>query len=154
MKNTALLMNMIDRYNALAYTHNYIFGFEYHGNIYMSYADSEILPFILTLDKASGGQGMQLRFYATKDVKDVLMTSAILLCSKEYFNDCFENSKYNRGEVFEKLVTESFGQEWHKDNVPFTEDGDITVNGTAYQVKYAKASFTNEKILAKLEKRA
>ena len=61
----------------------------------------------------------------------------------------FEESKYNRGEIFEKLVTEFYGQKWEKDNVPFTDDGDLTVNGIAYQIKFQKATFTSEKQLAR-----
>ena len=69
---------------------------------------------------------------------------AQVLCSEEFFNDLVAMSKYNRGEVFEKLVTELNGQEWEKDNVLFTEDGDLTVDGTAYQLKFEKATFINE----------
>ena len=54
------------------------------------------------------------------------------------------------GEVFEKMETEKAGQTWTKDNVPFTIDGDLTVDGIAYQIKYEGATFTNEKTLAKL----
>jgi len=152
MKNTALLLNMIDRYNALAYTHEYIFGFCFGGNVYMAYANASVLPAILCVDKASRGQGMALRFCPNKDIKTALMAGAELICSKEYFEDMLANSKYNKGELFEKLVTEALGQVWHKDNVPFTEDGDVTANGIAYQVKFEKSTFTNEKILAKLER--
>jgi hypothetical protein len=63
------------------------------------------------------------------------------------------DSKYNKGEIFEKLVTEAYGQEWVKDNIPFTEAGDIEVDGHAYQIKYEKATFTNEKSLMKMENR-
>ena len=150
--NTALLLNLIDRYDDLAYTHLYIFGFTLDGNVYMAYANSSMLPAVLCVDKASRGQGMALRFCPNKDIKLALMTEAELVCSKQYFEDMLENSKYNKGELFEKLVTERFGQVWHKDNVPFTEDGDVTVEGTAYQVKFERATFTNEKILAKLER--
>jgi hypothetical protein len=66
------------------------------------------------------------------------------------FETLVEESKYNKGEIFEKLVTENFGQEWTKDNVPFTKGGDLTVNGIAYQIKFEKATFTNEKTLARL----
>ena len=61
-------------------------------------------------------------------------------------------SKYNRGEVFEKLITEYFGQTWVKDNIPYTEAVDIEVDGIAYQIKFEKATFTNEKTLARLPK--
>lgn len=151
MKNTALLLNLINRYNNLAYTHNYIFGFQFCGNVYFAHTDADILPAILTVDKASRGQGMALRFCPTKDIKAALMTSATLLCSKEYFEDELERTKYNKGELFEKMVTEYYGKKWHKDTVPFTQDGDLTVGKTAYQIKYERASFTNEKILARLE---
>ena len=58
-----------------------------------------------------------------------------------------ETTKYNKGEIFEKLITEYFGMKWEKDNVPFTEGGDIEINGKAFQIKYEKATFTNEKFL-------
>lgn len=152
MTNTALFMNLIDRYNAVAYTHEYIWGFEYKGNIYMSMTDSSAMAHVCKLDKASRGCGMALRFCPTTDQKLALMAGAQVLCSKKYFEEVYADSKYNRGEIFEKMVTEYFGQEWEKDNVPFTEDGDITVDGIAYQIKFQKATFCNEKSIANLEK--
>lgn len=152
MTNTALFMNLIDRYNAVAYTHQYIWGFEFKGNIYMAITDSAVMPFVCKLDKASRGAGYALRFCPTADQKMVLMPNATLLCSKKFFEETVAASKYNKGEIFEKMVTEHFGQVWTKDAVPFTEDGDITVNGIAYQIKFQKATFCNEKSIANLEK--
>ena len=80
------------------------------------------------------------------------MPNAGLLCSEKFFEEQVASTKYNKGEIFEKMVTEYFGQEWEKDNVPFTEDGDITVNGVAYQIKFQKATFCNEKSIANLER--
>ena len=152
MKNIALFKNMIDRYEAVAYTHEYIWGFEYKGNIYMTVTDGTVLPFVTCLDKASRGAGYALRFKPTVAQKLVLLAGAQVLCSKAYFEETVTASKYNSGEIFEKMVTEFFGQVWTKDNVPFTEDGDITVNGIAYQIKFQKASFCNERSLANLER--
>ena len=152
MTNTALYLNLIDRYNALSYTHDYIFGFSFAGNIYMAYADKDLLPAILCLDKASRGQGYALRFCPNKDIKIALMTNAVLICSKKYFDDTLSKSKYNKGELFEKLVTEYYGQEWHKDNIPFTKAGDLKVGNISYQIKFERATFTNEKTLMKLER--
>ena len=67
-----------------------------------------------------------------------------VLCSTEYFEATVKASKYNKGEILEKMVTEYFGQTWTKDNVPYTEDGDITVDGIKYQIKFEKATFINE----------
>ena len=152
MTNTALFMNLIDRYNTVAFTHNYIWGFIYKKNVYMAITTSEVMPYICTLDKASRGAGYALRFCPNNAQKVVLMPESTLLCSEDFFKETVADSKYNAGEIFEKMVTEYFGQEWTKDNVPFTEDGDITVDGIAYQIKFQKATFCNEKSIANLEK--
>ena len=152
MTNLTLFANLINRYNALAYTHNYIFGFAYEGNIYVLTTTSEILPYILKLDVASRGAGYSLRFKPVKAQKVFMLNNSEILCSEKYFNEIVKNSPYNNGEIFEKLITEKFGQKWIKDNVPFTKAGDIEVNGISYQIKFEKATFTNEKSLAKFEK--
>ena len=151
MTNTALFATMINRYNEVAFTHNYIWGFTYKHNVYMAITTSEVMPLVCKLDKASRGAGYALRFCPTRNQKTLLLSKgATLLCSKEFFETSVKNSKYNKGEIFEKMVTEHFGQIWEKDNVPFTEDGDITVDGIAYQIKFEKATFTNEKTLARM----
>lgn len=152
MTNTALFANMINRYNEVAFTHNYIWGFTYKHNVYMAITTSEVMPLVCKLDKASRGAGYALRFCPTTDQKLVLMPSATLLCSEKFFNEQVAESKYNNGEIFEKMVTEYFGQVWVKDNIPFTEAGDIETDGVAYQIKYQKATFCNEKSLANLRK--
>lgn len=152
MTNTSLFINLIDRYNAVAYTHEYIWGFEYKGNIYMATTDASYMAHVCKLDKASRGAGYALRFCPTTTQKLALMPKATLLCSKKFFEETVANSKYNNGEIFEKLVTEYFGQVWTKDNIPFTKDGDITVDSIAYQIKFQKATFCNEKSIANLEK--
>lgn len=152
MTNTTMFHKLINDYNAISYTHNYIYGFEYKGNVYKAVTDSAVMPYVLTLDKGSRGSGYALRFCPKTAQKLFLMTSAQVLCSAEYFEELVSESKYNRGEIFEKLVTESYGQVWTKDNVPFTEAGDIEVDGIAYQIKYQKATFCNEKSLANLTK--
>ena len=151
MMNTTLFEMMINRYNQLSYTHNYIYGFYFQNVIYMVEANADLMPYILKLDKASRGAGYSLRFCPTKEQKALLLSKgAIALCSKDFFEQTARESKYNKGETFEKMVTEYFGQIWKKDNVPFTKDGDLTVNGIAYQIKFEKATFTNEKTLARM----
>lgn len=151
MTNTALFESMISRYNQLSYTHNYIYGFYFQNVVYMVETDEKIMPYILKLDKASRGQGYSLRFSPNKAQKALLLTKgAKAICSKEFFDETVKNSKYNKGEIFEKMVTEYFGKNWEKDNVPFTKGGDLTVNGKDYQIKFEKATFTNEKTLARM----
>lgn len=158
--NTILFKTLIDGYNAISYTHNYIFGFTYKGMIYMSFQNSEILPYIATLDTSpEKNGGKSIRFKPTVKQKLALLPEAKPVCSEEYFNAlCKEKyinakgkpTKYNRGEVFEKLMTEYFGQVWEKDKVPFTDGPDVVGNGIPYQVKFEKATFTCELWLANL----
>ena len=150
--NIALLYNLISRYNALAFTHNYIFGFIFNNNVYMTFTTNEILPFILKVDKASRGAGYSLRFKPTNKQKILLLENSTLICSADYLKDLKENSRYNFGEIFEKMVHERFGKEWKKDNVPFTKGGDIEINGKAYQIKFEKATFASERTLENFEK--
>lgn len=153
MTNINLFNNLINRYNNLSFTHNYIFGFIYKKNVYAVVTTSEVLPYILTLDAASRGAGYALRFNPTNEQKVFLLSKgAELICSKEYFEQTVVESNYNKGEIFEKLCTENVGQKWTKDNLPFTDGGDLTVDGIAYQIKFEKATFTNEKTLARLER--
>lgn len=151
--NTPIFHNLINHYNELSYTHNYMFGFTDKGVVYLATATAEVLPYVCCLDKGSRGAGYALRYKPNKAQKELLKTcDLIALCSVEYFNELVATSKYNRGEIFEKLATEHFGQIWEKDNVPFTKAGDLVVEGTHYQIKYEKATFVNEGTLARLLK--
>ena len=150
--NIALFRSMVGFYNSHSYTHSYIFGFRAAGNIWFVVATAELLPSLLKLDKASRGAGYALRFKPNKGQKALLLSlGAEVLCSEKYFDELVASSKYNKGEIFEKLVTEHFGQTWEKDNVPFTDDGDLTVDGIAYQIKFEKASFINEKQIERMK---
>ena len=150
MTNTTLFHKLIASYERLAFTNSYIFGFVYDGVVYASFSDID-LSYICKLDKASRGAGYSLRFKPTKAQKLLLLMGAQPVCSVEYFNAEVKGSIYNKGEIFEKLVTETIcGQEWVKDNIPFTQAGDVEWKGIAYQIKFEGATFTNEKTLARL----
>ena len=147
--NTTLFNHMIKRYNELSFTHHYLIGFTFKHNIYMVETTPEIFPYVLKLDKAGRGAGYSLRFVPNKKQKLFLMTlNPQLICSDKYFNEKASEVIYNRGEVFEKIITEMHNQKWSKDNVPFTEDGDLTVNEIPYQIKFERATFITEKSLA------
>ena len=156
MTNREVIKKMLqDGYNNVAFTDKYILGWVLGHVVYMTVCDRDMVDRVTCLDKASRGQGFSLRFKPNKAQKMLLMgEGAVALCSEEFFNALVCESVYNRGEIFEKLVTEHFGQVWEKDTVPFTIDGDITVDGVAYQIKFEKATFTNEKSLASLKNKA
>lgn len=61
--------------------------------------------------------------------------------------------EYNKGVMFEKLIYEINGQTFRgKDNVKFTEDGDIVIDGKQIQVKYEYARICYDRTLQKLKK--
>lgn len=146
---------LVNGYKEIAFTDKYIYGFTYKKVVYVSFENDDTLEILSTLDKGSRGSGYSLRFKPNKFQKELLRTNGtcFALCSKEYFDSEVENSIYNRGSIFEKMVTEYFGQEWQADTVPFTEAGDLNINGVAYQIKFEKATFTTEKSLMNLKKR-
>ena len=125
--------------------HLYIMGFRFNGSIYFVVVEAAMLDHLTKLDKASRGAGYSLRFKPNKAQKNLMMSLGTkVLCSEKFFDELVEMSKYNRGEIFEKLITEYFGQTWVKDNIPYTEAGDIEVDGIAYQIKFEKATFITE----------
>ena len=153
MQNEVIKKMLQDFYHGSAFTRDYIMGFIINHVVYMVVCDSHMVDRVTCLDKASRGQGYALRFKPNRSQKMLLMAcGAVALCSEEFFNALVADSKYNKGEIFEKLVTEYAGQVWEKDTVPYTMAGDIEWNGKAYQIKFEKATFTNEKTMASLRK--
>jgi hypothetical protein len=65
----------------------------------------------------------------------------------------FANSKLNRGQIFENMVIKAWnGKPVGGKNAKFTDCGDMVVDGVHYQVKFNKATFTDEKTLHNLTK--
>lgn len=148
-----MLAMMVQKYDEKSYTHNYIIGIKWKKQIIACVMTSAVLGKITILDRASRGAGYSLRFKPNMTTRLYLLRNALMtfkVCSAEELERVAREEvgkRTNRGSAFEKLVTEYFGQEWHKDSVPFTEAGDIEVNGKAYQIKFEGATFCNEKQL-------
>ena len=137
---------MIKHYRNNSAADSYIIGFTYNKNLYMVKV-AEIMPRFLTVEQASRNQGENLRLRIRKNLKEQLMKkNPVCLGSAELLNA----EKYNKGEIFEKLVTEYFGQVWEKDNIPFWVQGDIRVNGEEIQIKLDSATLMNTKQIAKI----
>ena len=161
MANEIIKKMLQDGYNKVAFTDKYIMGWTLRHMVYFTICDRELVDWVTCVDKASRGAGYALRFKPTTDQKYMLMANgAEVLCSERFFEDMLKETyvnqkgkevNYNRGEIFEKLITEKVaGQTWEKDTIPFTMAGDIEWNGIAYQIKFEKATFTNEKALMNL----
>ena len=140
---------MIRSYRKYSVADSYILGFIYDKMLYMLEV-AEIAPRFLNVEEASRNQGENLRLRLKKAHKTSLMKKNPICLGSA---DCLNAEKYNKGEIFEKLVAEYFGQEWKKDTVPFYVDGDLNVNGKKIQIKLDSATLMNTKQLKKLSKK-
>ena len=107
------------------------------------------MPRFLNVEEASRNQGENLRLRLKKAHRASLMKKDPICLGSA---DCLVADKYNKGEIFEKLVTEYFGQVWKKDNIPFYIDGDINVNGKKIQIKLDSATLMNSKQVKNIKK--
>lgn len=145
-------------YNRLAYTHSYVFGTAIGGMVYAARVEDgrELVHTATYIDRSSSKNGgtfsLKYRPNAGQWAAITAQASEVkAICSAEYLENLFKNNKHNRGQIFEELVANAFGGELEtKSNLKFTEGGDMNLNGKAYQVKYTKATFTDERTLMNL----
>ena len=148
---------MVEKYDFYNYTHLYLIGIKWKKQVIACVMTSAILGEIVKLDHASRGEGYSIRFKPNKKTRLFILRNALAtykICSVEELERVAREEvgkQTNRGTAFEKLVTEYFGQEWHKDSTSFALAGDIELNGKSYQIKYEGGTFTNEKRLRGLE---
>lgn len=133
---------MLRNYRKISGADSYIVGFADKGAVYMVELKS-IPPRYISYEAASRGQGHGLRLRLKKDWKAQLLKKAEKIGCVEDLVD----ETYNKGECFERLISNHYGIEWVKDHVPFTEGGDIKVSGKEIQIKFDGATFTTEKTL-------
>lgn len=151
---------LVDNYNRLAFTHNYILGYQQNGMVYGARLENaqEILKYISCVDKASSKNGgtFQLKYKPNKAQISIIITSAKEIkevCSVDFLENQYKNGKHNRGQIFEELSAKVFnGQQVGKKNAKFTDSGDITIKDRHYQVKFLKATFTDERTIQNLTK--
>ena len=133
---------MISNYRTISGANSYILGFVVNHQVF-AVAMNEVPPRYMSYEKASRNQGMNLRLRLKKCYKEQLLKKAFFLGEENELTA----TRYNKGENFERMITEYYGQQWEKDSKPFTDCGDITIDGIEYQIKFDGATFTNEKTL-------
>lgn len=148
---TAEMMKVL--YNALSASHLYILGFMVQNVLYYTMMDFEKLAGFMKMDRMSTAKGgwAKLRIKLTTAQKAELLKIATRCGTVE---DLTAMDKYNKGENFERIITELLtGERWVKDSVPFNVAGDIVLNGENVQIKFDGAEITNERLLTKLTAR-
>lgn len=150
---TQEMNQLANRYNARAGAHAYIVGFVRAGRVYYVKLNFAELSELFRADRASSKRGgyAKIRIQVKAEQAEAFIASgrAVYLCEA---SELTANSKYNKGENFERIITELLTSEvWVKDSVPFWVKGDINVNGEEIQVKLDGAELTNERAVAKAE---
>ena len=143
------VLELRNRMRDIEFTHNYICGFCYKDMIYY-YHTTEIEIDTLKAEKTSSKSGgcTSLKYKPGSFKSELLKKyDCKPLISKNDFEEIFQTTKYNRGEIFEKLITELYNKEWVKDNIPYDRGADLIVNNIAYSIKFEKGILTTEKFL-------
>ena len=147
-------MYRIDRmrrdYERFTAAEGYTIGFHIGDDVYCAMLDTIPRRFTRVqkeCKRAGGGYGLYINV-RTKKAKNELIKKAVKVGTMADLK-----GQYNRGVMFEKLIYELNGQTFRgKDNVRFTEGGDIVINGKEIQVKYEHARICYDKTLTKLKK--
>lgn len=141
------MMNLLNAYKATTAAMVYIIGFLMNNKVYTIYL-KDLPEWLIGLDRESTSHGgvLKLRIRMTAIARRRLMNMGAAYIGTV---DEILSSRKNKGEAFEKYVTEKAGQEWKKDSIPYYLDGDLTVDGIKYQIKFESASLANENTINK-----
>ena len=146
------MIDLLNAYKATSAAVAYIIGFLMNGMVYAIYLN-DLPDWLIRMDREStshgGARKLRIRMNPIARHRLMNMGAAYIGTAAEILA-----SRKNKGEAFEQWVTENAGQEWHKDSTPYYMDGDITINGTKYQIKFESASLANENTIAKAMARA
>lgn len=143
--------NAIRYYRKFSGADAYILGFIYKHELYATTVD-EIMPRFMRVEKSSVKKGAheKLQFRLRNEHKEQLIRKGAQKIGTE--TDLLEIPN-NKGVSFERMVYRMNGQEpREKDNIRFTEGGDINVNGVEYQVKLEGAQIVEFRTLNKIQK--
>lgn len=149
--NKAIIINLIARLEKVEYTHNYIYGFIYKGFVYF-YSAIGVNSKYIKLENLSNGYHT-IKYRPNNSDKKALIESGIcgVLCTESAFLSEVENTIYNRGEIFEKMITEKLGGMWKKDNIRVDKGADIEISEKLFSVKFEKARVIDENVLINIE---
>lgn len=137
---------MVNGYRATSAAMAYIVGFALNNILYRIVLD-ELPDEILHPDHESTKNGghYKIKMHCTNTIKARWIENG----AEEIGTVEMLDGVKNKGNWFEKLETERVGQVWVKDSIPYYVQGDLSVNGIEYQIKWENASLTNESVIRK-----
>lgn len=148
---------LVDFYTSKAGTHNYIIGFHVGEHVFIAKIENPDFMELTRVSRMSSKRGG----WATLRLQPGAVKTALLGKAEEIElgytglvalgrNHEYTGSKQNNiGTALERYITEADGQEWKKDSVSFTEQGDVVIDGIDYQIKWENATLTSERAMAR-----
>jgi hypothetical protein len=140
---------MTETYNTFSAATLYNIGFVFHHILYgitLRHIPAECLKPSHASSKRGGTQRIRIRL--NNAIKLALIEMGAEMLGPETLLDI--NDGYNRGDHYERIITERAGQVWVKDSTPFYIAGDLFHNGEQIQIKLDGATLVEEKTLLRL----
>jgi len=144
-------LGMYRFYNCHTAAEGYIVGIKVNHELYAVAMDH--IPFAMTrMTKTSSKRGGVPKikiYFDAPTCKELVASGKAWHIGHE---SILIDSKYNKGEVFERIITETMTTEtWVKDSVPFWVQGDVVINGKQIQVKLNGAEMVTEKAINRIK---
>lgn len=133
-------------YEATSAARRTVLGFAIGKYVYMVILDALRSEWVELVTEASKrGSESKLRLSLNKWDKAKLRSKAIQVGTIDLLNTV----KGNKGDSWEKWVSEHYGIEWTKSQTIYTQDGDITVAGEKLQVKWENGTLAKVSTILK-----
>jgi hypothetical protein len=153
-KMTTITKNhAIREYRKYTAADGYIVCFLQGHGFYMAETE-ELMPRWMKMMEKSEGHDEKLQIdLKAHHKKELIRKGAVQLMTEEEFLAQKSKKAYNKGWMTEKVIFEHFGIEWDgPDKVRFDKDGDITINGKRYQIKFENAQVVTTTTIHKIQK--
>ena len=130
-------------YKATTKAHKTEIGFIVNKILYSIKLKEIDIAMVKLTTESKGGLKLKLQISKAQKLEWLASGKAKRLATEQEFIKLVSESKYNKGEVLEKMLTEKRGMEWHKDSVRYDKAGDIDLKRDRIQVKFENASLTS-----------
>lgn len=140
-------------YETHTLTNLYLKGFSVDGFVY-AYKDKGVTDAVCETERIKDGGKTTLKYKPSTAKRRALVKSGrcLKICCVERLEYLYNNSKYNRGEIFEMLINELFGKVWHKDKTPFFVGYDLSDGLRNYSIKFFGGRYCTESTIDMLNK--
>lgn len=145
-------IEIFNKYNEKKATNIYLLGFKFKGNVYYGFFN-EILDCWCNYSDTVNHEDKAIKFQpqTSKHKKNMVKEMNFLMTEKEFEKEV-KSSKYNRGDIFEKIMFEKFIGKgtWIKNSVPFDKGSDIEFSGMRISVKFDDATICTKSYIEKI----